>query len=103
MTRTYRIVVVLTVALIAGAGIAVMLHAVVPAEAQTSASYNLEWHVVMGGGGPIGSASFAVNSTVGQGLASPPYSASASYRVSAGYWLPAKHRVFLPLLVRDAP
>jgi len=104
MTRTYKIAALLMVALLAvGAGVAAVLHSVTPAEAQTSATYNLEWHVIGGGGGPINSASYAVNSTAGQGAASPPYSASANYGVSAGYWFAPNYRVFLPLVVRDSP
>lgn len=104
MTRKYKIAALLMVALIvAGGGVAALLHSVTPAEAQTSASYNLEWHVIGAGGGPINSESFAVNSTAGQGAAGPPYSASANYRVSAGYWFVANYRIFLPLVVRDSP
>jgi curli biogenesis system outer membrane secretion channel CsgG len=103
MKRTHKVVVLLVVPLVVGAGIAVLLYTVSPAAAQTSASYNLEWHVISGGAVPISSASFAVNSTAGQGAASPPYSSSASYRVSAGYWYASNYRIFLPLLVRDFP
>ena len=73
--------------------------------AQTSASYNLEWHVIGGGGRPVASANYAVNSTAGQGLASPPYSVSGSYAVSGGYW--SGHSlavsVYLPMLVKGYP
>ena len=73
--------------------------------AQTSASYNLEWHVMGGGGRPIASANYAVNSTAGQGLASPPYSVSGSYVVSAGYWSghSAAVSVYLPVVVKGYP
>ena len=71
--------------------------------AQTSANYNLEWHVIGGGGQPVTSASYAINSTVGQGAASPPYSASSSYVVSGGYWLSGGLRVYLPLVMREYP
>lgn len=71
--------------------------------AQTSASFNLEWHVIGGGGQPLSSAHYMVNSTAGQGVASPPYSLSASYVVCAGYWCsPALTiDVFLPLVLRN--
>ncbi len=75
--------------------------------AQSSASYNLEWHVIGGGGQPVASASYIVNSTTGQGAASPPYSASSHYAVSGGYWfgggLPIFHSVYLPLVLKAAP
>jgi hypothetical protein len=54
--------------------------------AQTSVDFNLEWHVIGSGGGQSSSADYQVNGTVGQGLASPPPSGSASYQVSSGYW-----------------
>jgi hypothetical protein len=73
--------------------------------AQTSAHYNLEWHVIGGGGEPVSSADYVVNSTAGQGAASPPTSASASYVVCAGYWcgnfLTLDH--FLPLTLKRYP
>jgi hypothetical protein len=76
-----------------------------PAAAQTSAHYNLEWHVIGGGGQPVASTHYAVNSTAGQGAASPPYSASAHYIVSGGYWYggrPAPIRqIYLPVVVRE--
>jgi hypothetical protein len=73
--------------------------------AQTSASYNLEWHVIGGGGRPVASANYAVNSTARQGLASPPYSVGANYAVSGGYW--SGHSVavsvYLPVMVKGYP
>jgi hypothetical protein len=73
--------------------------------AQTSPSFNLEWHVIGGGGQPASSAHYAVNSTAGQGAASPPLSASAHYVVSGGYWYSAggMRAVYLPLVLRNAP
>ncbi len=71
--------------------------------AQTSPSYNLEWHVIGGGGQPSSSASYAVNSTAGQGAASPPSSVSASYVVSGGYWFRGMvdYIIFLPLVLKN--
>lgn len=69
--------------------------------AQTSASFNLEWHVIGGGGEPVTSAHYAVNSTAGQGLASPLYSISSSYAVSSGYWFRGDfYSIYLPLILR---
>ena len=71
--------------------------------AMSSANYRLDWFTPLtsGGGGPAGSASYAVNLTVGQtaiGSAS-----SASYRVCLGYWCGAEGqwRVYLPLVLRQ--
>jgi hypothetical protein len=71
------------------------------AMAQTSASYNLEWHVIGGGGQPVASTHYAVNSTAGQGAASPPYSASANYVVSGGYWFKITYASYLPLIFKS--
>ena len=65
--------------------------------AQTSASYNLKWHVIGSGAAPESSANYRVNSTTGQRAASPPYSAGTDYVVSAGYWYTAMHFSYLPL------
>jgi hypothetical protein len=72
-----------------------------PAGAQTSINYNLEWHVIGGGGQPVSSASYAVNSTAGQAAASPPISTSASYVVSGGYWFSPPYGVYLPVVLRS--
>jgi hypothetical protein len=74
-----------------------------PVVAQTSASYNLEWHVIGGGGQPAASADYAVNSTAGQGAASPAYSTSGHYVVSGGYWFAQMYKVYLPLVARRFP
>jgi len=73
--------------------------------AQTSANYNLEWHVIGGGGQPVSSANYIVNSTAGQGVASTPYSSSASYVVCAGYWCAGGLTIdlFLPLGLKSYP
>jgi hypothetical protein len=73
--------------------------------AQTSPSYNLEWHVIGGGGEAVTSPSYTVNSTAGQGAASPPYSASDNYAVSGGYWfgdgITIRYSIYLPIALRD--
>jgi hypothetical protein len=73
--------------------------------AQTSANYNLEWHVIGGGGRAVSSANYIVNSTAGQGVASPPYSLSGSYVVCAGYWCSEALTMdlFLPLMLKNYP
>jgi hypothetical protein len=68
--------------------------------AQTSTHYNLEWHVIGSGAAPVSSASYQVNSTAGQGAASPPTSASTRYVVSAGYWFTTMHFEYLPVVLR---
>lgn len=99
MVHKKTLLLVMPIALVAAliAGSAVL--------AQTSPSFNLEWHVIGGGGQPASSAHYAVNSTAGQGAASPPLSASAHYVVSGGYWYSAggMRAVYLPLVLRHAP
>jgi hypothetical protein len=51
--------------------------------AQTSASYDLTWNVVGGGGGPAGSSSYAMRSTAGQPLTG---TAAMNYMIGSGYW-----------------
>ncbi|MDT8306930.1 MAG: hypothetical protein RRC07_13435 [Anaerolineae bacterium] len=66
--------------------------------AQTSAGYNLEWHVVGSGGGEAASASYRVHGTTGQGVASPPRAGGASYTVSSGYWYSDQIHLYLPVI-----
>ncbi len=94
------LVLVLAVSLLTLAVGAIILRNAAPTVAQTSANYNLEWHVIGGGGGVVSSASYAVNSTAGQGAASPPYSTGSHYAVSGGYWSIPVYRIYLPLVVR---
>jgi hypothetical protein len=74
--------------------------------AQTSANFNLEWHVIGGGGQRVSSANYIVNSTSGQGVASPSYSFSGRCVVCGGYWCTEGSTVFpcfLPLALKDYP
>ena len=71
--------------------------------AMSSANYRLDWFTPLtgGGGGAAGSASYAVNLTVGQtaiGSAS-----SSSYQACLGYWCGAvgQWRVYLPLITKN--
>ena len=54
------------------------------AYAQSSASFDLGWNVLGGGGGESESASFAAGSTIGQPLVGS--SESASFQLDAGFW-----------------
>lgn len=90
-----KLILILSVLLVALVGGGVAL-------AQTSTHYNLEWHVIGGGGQPASSAHYAVNSTAGQGAASPPLSTSANYAVSGGYWYSGGYTIYLPVVLRGA-
>jgi hypothetical protein len=52
--------------------------------AQVSENYDLSWNVIGGGGGPTGSANYAMRSTVGQ--AAIGYSSSGNYGLGTGEW-----------------
>jgi hypothetical protein len=70
--------------------------------AMSSDNYRLDWSTQMtGGGGPTGSANYAVNLTVGQSVIGA--SSSASYASGLGYWYGAvtQYRIYLPLLQRN--
>ncbi len=73
--------------------------------ARVSANFTVNWDIIGGGGEPIRSASFAVNSTVGQAAIGP--SGSASYLQGTGYWYvvaapvrPPEYRNYLPSILR---
>jgi hypothetical protein len=53
------------------------------AGAMVSTNYVLNWHVSGGGGGPLGSTNYQMDSTVGQIIRG---SESTNYRLDAGYW-----------------
>lgn len=70
--------------------------------AQTSGSYNLTWSVIGGGGGSSSSASYEVEGTVGQAVASGAVGASSSsYQLSSGFWFAdAPIRLYLPTIAK---
>lgn len=73
--------------------------------AQSSASFDLSWHVTGSGGQESGSASYQLQGTLGQGTASPPTSGSASFMVSSGYWFAnigsTGTILYLPLILKN--
>jgi hypothetical protein len=72
--------------------------------AQTSAGFNLEWHVIGSGGGQSSSASYQVQGTIGQGAASPPTAGSADFIVNSGFWpggVPAGTTIYLPAILKN--
>jgi hypothetical protein len=52
--------------------------------ALASATYDVHWNVIGGGGGPASSGSYRLNGTLGQAGAGS--GAGGNYRLSAGYW-----------------
>ncbi len=71
------------------------------AQAQTSPSYDLTWHVISSGGGSLLSSDgqYALNGTVGQ--PATMLLSGGSYSLQSGFWqLPSSHAVYLPLTVK---
>jgi hypothetical protein len=70
--------------------------------AQTSAQFDLRWHVIGSGGGESGSARYRVSGTIGQSVASPPLSGSGGFTVSSGYWFVDRSAtVYLPMVRKN--
>ncbi len=71
--------------------------------AMSSANYRLDWFVPLtgGGGGPAGSANYAINLTVGQSAIGA--SNSTNYGACLGYWCATgQYRIYLPVILRQA-
>jgi hypothetical protein len=83
-------------------GVVVLLAALLIASiasAQNSASFDLSWHVLAGGGGRVASLSYALNGTVGQALVGS--SDSTSYQLLSGYWQKwPDYAILLPLILK---
>jgi len=70
--------------------------------AQSSANFDISWHVIGNGGGEASSASYQVNGTIGQGVTSQPSADSANFTVNSGYWaVGAGTAIYLPLIISD--
>lgn len=73
--------------------------------AQSSASFDLGWHVVGSGGGAASSASYRAVGTIGQSLASLPTSGSAGFTVSSGYWFggigTSGTTIYVPVILKN--
>jgi len=88
-----------------GIALLLFLMATVAVLAQTSAGFNLEWHVMGSHGAESGSANYRVRGTIGQGIASQPTSDSARFRASSGYWFvdsgTTGTTIYLPTISRN--
>ena len=87
--------------LLALAGLCLVL-SVRSTSAQVSATYDLSWHVVAGGGATSAAGgAYALGGTIGQAAAAP--SSEGAYTLAAGFWAGVggtSGSVYLPLLVR---
>lgn len=64
----------------------ILLSVVAIAWAQTSAGFDLRWHVV-GSSDTSASTDFRVHGTVGQNIVSPSTASSAAFNVTGGFWV----------------
>ena len=55
--------------------------------AQTSANFDLRWHVIGNGGAQSNSADFRVSGTVGQNTTGTTTASSADFKVTGGFWV----------------
>jgi hypothetical protein len=71
--------------------------------AQTSASYDLTWNVIAGGGGPISGGGYAINSTIGQPVVG--VAKEAGYELCSGFWcselVAVEYRIYLPVVLKN--
>jgi hypothetical protein len=80
---------------------AACLGLVIPVLAQTSAHYDLSWHVTTGSSGRMESAGHTAMGTVGQPLVGT-MTTGGGHALCSGFWcgvLP-EYRVYLPLVLR---
>lgn len=94
MTRTTRILAVAALFLLVGSVLAL---------AMSSTHFRLDWFTpgTSGGGGPVASAHYAANLTVGQSAVGAL--SGTHYQACLGYWCGAAvpNRTYLPLVVRN--
>lgn len=67
-------------------------------QALPAGAASLPWSVLGAGGGHASSASYSLDSTLGQPLAN--VSASSNVRLRAGYWQFAEYHVYVPYVIR---
>jgi hypothetical protein len=70
--------------------------------AQASANYDLSWHVIGSGGGQMGGSGHTIASTIGQPAVGTM--GGSGHALCSGFWCfeAVEHRVYLPLVLRDA-
>ncbi len=81
---------------------ACLLLVAVPALAQVSASYDLSWHVVAGGGGRMASAGHTLQGTVGQPVTGVML--GSGYTLCSGFecgGAAVQYRIYLPVVLRN--
>jgi hypothetical protein len=72
--------------------------------AQILNSYDLSWHMIAGGGGRMVGAQHTLQSTIGQPVIGSV--AGSDHTLCSGFWCGVpeeEYRVYLPLVLRNAP
>jgi hypothetical protein len=85
------------------AAIAVLLASASVALAQASSNYDLSWHIIASGGGQMGGSGHTIAGTIGQPVVGTM--GGSGHALCSGFWCfgTVEHRVYLPLVLRDAP
>jgi hypothetical protein len=76
------------------------------ARAQSGGGFDLSWHVVSNGGGPVASSSsFQLNGTVGQPGVGTGLVTGGSRQIGPGFWygVGGGSTIYLPLVMRNYP
>jgi hypothetical protein len=81
--------------------IACLLAVAIPVLAQSTANYDLSWHVVAGGGGRLESAGYTLLGTAGQPVVDSL--TGSSYSLTGGFWSREIYQVYLPLVLSLFP
>jgi hypothetical protein len=70
-------------------------------QAQNSAHYTINPHVIASGGGPMSSGNYALDTTTGQ--IAPGFSSSRRYHLAAGYWEVegGSRKIYLPIVSKQ--
>jgi hypothetical protein len=81
---------------------ALLLTLVLTSLALALGSYSINWYVIAGGGGPISSIGYAINSTIGQ--AAVGRVGNSTYELCSGFWcgaLAVEYRIYLPVVLKN--
>jgi hypothetical protein len=72
-----------------------------PVLAQTSAHYDLSWHVIAGGGGEMASGGHTLTGTLGQPMSG--LALSSGHELCSGFWCQGAgvYRIYLPFVLRN--
>jgi hypothetical protein len=75
----------------------------VPVLAQVSATFDLSWHVIGGGGGQMGGSEHTIAGTIGQPVVG--MMDGSGHDLCSGFWCggAVQYRIYLPLVVRNFP